>query len=79
MKKYRSDAEWLLLFGEQKRSGLNTKEFCREKGICTNVYYRKKKTLSTEGGLVKLPIKLENRTPIEIVIDGLTITVKSKR
>ena len=77
MKKYRSDAEWRLLFSKQKRSGTNAKEFCRERGICTNVYYRKKKSLAAEGGLVKLPVKLENGAPIELTIGGITIGVRN--
>jgi hypothetical protein len=77
MKKYRSEAEWRLLFSEQKRSGMNAKNFCREKGICVNVYYRKKKSLAGEGGLVKLPVKLEKGTAIEINVGSVTIRLRS--
>ena len=75
MKKYRSEAEWRMLLSEQERSGMNAKNFCREKGICANVYYRKKKSLSVEGGWVKLPIKLEKGASIEITIRNVTIGV----
>ena len=75
MKKYRSDQEWRALFGEQDRSGMNAKRFCREKGVCANVYYRKKKSLAGDGEMVRLPVKLEQRAPIEITISGITIGV----
>jgi hypothetical protein len=77
VKKYRSETEWRMLFGEQERSGMNAKNFCREKGVCANVYYRKKKSLSGEGGLVKMPIKLEKGAAIEISMGSVTIGLRS--
>ena len=77
MKKYRSEEEWRRLFSEQERSGMNAKNFCREMGLCANVYYRKKKSLANEGTLVKLPVKIETGAPIRITIGGVTIEVAS--
>jgi hypothetical protein len=56
VKKYRNDKEWKDLFEEQERNGMNAKRFCREKGRRANVDYRKKKSLTGEGGLVRLPV-----------------------
>ena len=75
MKKYRSAEEWRTLFHEQEGSGQSVKQFCRTKGINVNVFYRKKKSLTEGGGLVRLPVGIERTTPIEINLGGMTIGV----
>jgi hypothetical protein len=75
MRNFRSDEEWRILFGEQERSGMNAKRFCREKGLCANVFYRKKKSLTEGSGLIRLPVGIGRTTPIEINLGGMTIGV----
>jgi hypothetical protein len=75
MKRYRSDEEWRSLFHEQAASSKSTKQFCQNKGINANVFYRKKKSLTEGGGLVRLPVGIGRTTPIEINLGGLTIGV----
>ena len=77
MKKKRSDKEWKMLIGEQERSGTNAKQFCREKGLCANVFYRKKKLLTGEGGLVRLPMVSASATAVELRVEGITIGVRN--
>ena len=77
MKKYRSDKEWRALFGEQERSGMNAKRFCREKGVCANAYYQKKKSLTGGGGLVRLPMISAGATAVELRVGGITIEVRN--
>jgi hypothetical protein len=77
MKKYRSEKEWRDLFAEQKESGKNAKQFCRVKSVNANVFYRKKKLLENNEGLVRLPMGMVNRTPVEIAMGGVTIVVRS--
>ena len=75
MKKYRSEAEWRMLFTEQTASMKSVKQFCQTKGVNANVFYRKKKSLAGGGGLVRLPVGIGRTTPIEINLGGLTIGV----
>jgi len=75
MKKYRSDEEWRKLITEQAASGKSAKQYCLNKGLNANVFYRKKKSLADGGALVRLPAGIRRTPPIEINLGGMTIGI----
>lgn len=70
---YRTDEDWKNLVEEHRASGKPVKDFCAERGINPNHFYRKRKELRSGGGFVLLPS--HNRKPgtISIHVEGFTI------
>ena len=47
-RKHRSQAQWQNLIQQQIDSGLNAAEFCRQQGLSSKTFYKRRLTLSSE-------------------------------
>ena len=76
MRRYRRASEWAHIIGEYKSSGLNVKEFCRERGVsASSVYGRLRKE---EPMLEFVEVSPVAQSPsYEICVDGVTLNVPS--
>ena len=54
MRKFRTREEWQALIEEQNKSGKSAAQFCREKNIHPNLFY-KRRSETGSGSFVKLP------------------------
>jgi hypothetical protein len=70
---FRSKEDWKLLLVEQKESGKTIVDFCKEKRIHTNMFYRKKKELGEKNSFVKLPKRKIHSGLIRIKIKDIII------
>ena len=73
MKIFRTKENWEELFKEHKVSGKRVSDFCREKGIHQNLFYRKRKELSGKGSFVRLPVEVVSSGKIQIRIKDVII------
>ncbi|NLN86687.1 MAG: transposase [Syntrophomonadaceae bacterium] len=87
-------SHWMHLIQEQQSSGLNIKEFCREKGMSRHVYFywRRKlrkaacEELSKSGGpsnivpsgWMQLDLGQQTKTTLDIEVGGCRVTVNEE-
>jgi hypothetical protein len=75
----KTPAEWEAIIAEQQASGLSIPQFCSDKHIHPNVFYRKRKEMSTwTKAFIKLPVKICSDMAFETIrIGSITIEVKT--
>jgi transposase-like protein len=77
MRAKRTASEWAALVQRHRDSGLTVREFCQDKGICPNLFYRKRRELSSEAqAFIRLPeLPAGDPRSAQIQIDKIKITV----
>jgi len=71
----RGKEEWVALLREQKESGKSITEYCKEKGIQPNLFYRKAKMTNESGTFVKVPVPSTDYRSIKIRTGTVTVIV----
>lgn len=76
MRIFRTKEDWKEILKEQKESGKTATEYCKEKHIHPNLFYKRRKELETCRSFIKVPVKAVSSGKIRIKIKDIIIELE---
>ena len=77
MRIFRTKEDWKQILKEQRESGKTTVDFCKEKRIHPNLFYKRRSELENSGSFIKVPVKAVSSGKIKIRIKDIIIEPES--